>query len=162
MNDDEIPDPHHVMRHVPPNRQMKDEFGNVVAGIRPDAFLLRPEDHGRLSVTWLEYFPGPHTEQRVAAVKAIRASRDVRPSHGFAVGQVGAIKACCNQRQRTVRIVHEPKDSNKAHASVVYMPADDMLLLEELATNHWSSVVYSRDVEPGAVPAPDQSAYKPK
>ena len=76
MNGAEIPDPHHVMRFVPKKYLVTDSDQNSTGGIRGDAFRLMPKDEGKLSVTWLEYFRSSNEEQRVAAVKAIRATLD--------------------------------------------------------------------------------------
>ena len=161
MNGDEIPDPHHVMRFVPKKYLIPDEEGNPTGGIRPEAFQLKPKDEGRLSVTWLEYFAGDHPVQRVAAVKATRASLTVKPRDGFAVGQVGQIKARCASRRHNIRVAHTPVDGNKAHAEVLQLPENETILLEELATGEWSTLVLNSAVEAGVMSAPEAAAYQP-
>ncbi len=160
MNGDEIPDPHHVMRFVPKKHLIKDEDGNLTGGILPQAFQLKPKDEGRLSVTWLEYFAGAHTEQCTAAIKALRASLRIKPSDGFAVGQIADIKARCHSRRHQIRVVHSPVVGNKAHAEVLQLPENEAVLLEELATGEWSTLVLNSAVEAGAVSAPDAAAYQ--
>lgn len=161
MNGDELPDPHHVMRFVPKKHLIKDDDGNLTGGIFPEAFQLKPKDEKRLSVTWLEYFAGDYTDQRTAAIKALRASLNIRPNDGFAVGQIAGIKARCNSRRHKIRVVHAPVDSNKAHAEVLQLPENEMILLEELATGEWSTLVLNSAVEAGAKSAPDAAAYQP-
>lgn len=148
------------MRFVPKKHLIKDEDGKLTGGIRPEAFQLKPKDEGRLSVTWLEYFAGGYTEQSVAAVKALRASLTIKPNDGFAVGQIARIKARCQSRRHQVRVVHASVDSNKAHAEVLHLPAEEMILLEELATQEWSKLVLNSTVEAGAISAPDVAAYQ--
>lgn len=160
MNGDEIPDPQHVMRFVPKKYLIPDEDGHLTGGIRPDAFQLKPKDEGHLSVTWLEYFAGDHAAQRVAAVKATRASLTVKPRDGFALGQVGPIKARCASRRHDIRVVHAPVDGNKAHAEVLHLPENETILLEDLATGEWSTLLLNSEVEPGSLAAPDASAYQ--
>ena len=150
MNGDEIPDHHHAMRFVPKKHLIKDGEGNLTGGIRPEAFQLKPKDEGRLSVTWLEYFAGAHTEQCKAAVKALRASLAIKPNDGFAVGQIADIKARCHSRRHQIRVVHAPVDSNKAHAELLQLPESETILLEELATGEWSTLVFNSAVE-GAI-----------
>ncbi len=147
------------MRFVPKKYLILDEDGNLTGGIRGDAFQLKPRDEGHLSVTWLEYFAGDHAVQRVAAVKATRASLTVKPRDGFAVGQVGPIKARCASRRHDIRVVHAPVDGNNAHAEVLHLPENETILLEELATGEWSTLLLNSEVELGAIAAPDASAY---
>jgi hypothetical protein len=161
MNGDEIPDPHHVMRFVPKKHLIKDGDGNLTGGILPAAFQLKPKDEGRLSVTWLEYFAGAHTEQCTAAVRALRASLKIQSNDGFAVGRIEGIKARCLSRRHRIRVVHAPDDGNKAHAEVLQLPENEAILLEELATGEWSTLVLNSAVTVGANPAPDAAAYQP-
>ena len=161
MNGDELPDPHHLMRFVPKKYLITDGEGNLTGGIRPEAFQLKPKDEGRLSVTWLEYFAGALTEQRTAAVKALRASLTVKPKDGFAVGQIAGIKARCRSRRYLIRAVHAPVASNNAHAEVLHLPENEIILLEELATGEWSTLVYNFTVEAGTLSAPDVAACHP-
>ncbi len=158
MTGDEIPDPHHVVRFVSPSLVVKDENQVPTGGIAPQAFKLKPKDEGKLSVVWLEYFAGDGQAQRVAAVKSLRNSMDVRPRSGFAVGQVGAIKARC--LPHAIRIVHAPVDINLAHAEVINLPENDDTLLEALATGEWSELLLNTNVPEGKEPAPAECAYK--
>lgn len=153
MKEKNIRPEHHVVRYVPWQRLRKDEKDNV-DGILGAAFRLR-DDEKALSATWLEYFPGERPAQVTAAVQAIRASTlKVGSKSGFAVGEVGAIKAACASRGHKIRIVHEPEDDNKAHVAVRQIPRDDAQLLELLATEAWAELVMNAQIPVGGVPAP--------
>lgn len=156
MKGQKIPAEHHIVRYVPWSKLRKDENDNVL-GVLGEAFLLRPNEQS-LSTTWLEYFPGDRTSQITSAVKAIRAS-NLSPGgrSGFAIGKVQAITDACANHKHKIRIIHEPEADNKAHASVRRFPRDDQELLELLAIESWSELVLNKDVEVGAVPAPDRS-----
>ena len=95
----------------------------------------------------------------MAAVKAIRASLGVNKRTGFTIGQVAGIKARCHSRTHSIRVVHAPVASNKAHSEVLDLPENEIGLLEELATNEWSTLLLNTAVEEDKNPAPDQSAY---
>ena len=157
MKGQKLPPEHHVVRYVPWSKLRKDENDNVL-GVLGEAFRLRETEKG-LSVTWLEYFEGDRPAQVIKSVKAIRAS-NLRPGgkSGFAIGEIAAVTTACAERKHKIRVVHEPEDDNKAHASVRRLPRDDLELLELLATTAWSELVLNADVEKGVVPAPDEAA----
>ena len=123
-----------------------------------EAFKLRENEKG-LSVTWLEYFEGDRTDQVIKSVKAIRAS-NLKPGgrSGFAIGKISAVMTACSERKHKIRVIHEPENDNKAHASVRRLPRDDLELLELLAATAWSELVLNADVEAGVMPAPDEEA----
>lgn len=157
MKGQRLPAEHNVVRYVPFSKLRKDENDNVI-GVLGVAFKLR-DSESYLSTTWLEYFAGNREEKIVSAVKAIRAS-SISPGgkSGFAVGNVGSIIAACAARNHSIRVVHEPEDDNKAHASVRRMPRDDGELLEILAAEDWAELVLNSEIEDGAEAAPDTEA----
>jgi hypothetical protein len=154
-----LPREHHVVRYVPWSKLRKDEDDRVI-GLLGVAFKLR-SDEKFLSTTWLEYFAGPRAAKIRAAVHAIRASK-LKPGgkSGFAIGNIGTIIGACAERRYKIRIVHEPQDDNKAHASVRQFPPEDLELLELLAADAWSELVLNSEVPPGAHPAPGSSAER--
>jgi hypothetical protein len=160
MKGQKLPPDEHVVRYVPWSKLRKDENDNVL-GILGEAFKLRPDEKA-LSTTWLEYFYGDRVSQIVASVRAIRASH-LKPGgkSGFAIGNVGAITAPCADRKHKIRIVHDPKNDNKAHTSVRQFPREDILLLELLAADAWSELVLNATVSRGANAAPDEPAGRP-
>lgn len=159
---DDLDDGDHIIRSIGASQLVKDEHGVPTGGILPDALRRRLKDgelEAGLSVTWQEYFAGPPDDQIVAAVKAMRAARSLGKNSGFAIGNVGAVKARCSAAQASVRVVYAPVDGNKAHAEVIDLPVDDHLL-EQLVTNEWSRLVLNRDIAAGAMTAPDQPAQR--
>lgn len=134
-----------VVRYVSWNKLRKDENDGVI-GVLAEAFKMRDSDKS-LSATWLEYFPGLREDQVYAAVRAIRDSKlDVKSKSGFAIGNVGTLQAECAARNYKVRILHEPKDDNKAHVAVRSLPRDDMELFEQLAIGAWSDWILNKNV----------------
>jgi hypothetical protein len=84
------------------------------------------------------------SSQRFA--RSALATLEVKPKSGFAIGGVGAIQDECAARNYKVRILHDPMDDNKAHATVKALPRDDMELLECLATGAWSELILNKSV----------------
>jgi hypothetical protein len=149
-----LPEAHHVVRLVSYARLEKDNSGNAI-GLQFSAFQRKENEEG-LSVTWMEYFGGDRKQQIASTVKAIRASLTVGKKSGFAIGNVGEVKAACASRKHKIRIIHWPEDSNLAHAELRQFPRDDQTLLEQLATSTWSELVLDSAIPPGALPAPDE------
>jgi hypothetical protein len=147
-----LPDDDHVVRYVPWARLRKDEDNNVI-GVLSAAFRLRDGEE-YLSATWSEFFGGDHQKSLGCAVRAIRASDiDVRPQSGFAIGQVGPIKAAClaDRNRHKIRIIHERADDNPAHAALRLWPRENESLLELLAETDWGETLLNKNV-PAACP----------
>lgn len=154
-----FPPDDHVVRVVPFKKLRTDENGKVL-GVTHLAFELRPDEDG-LSVTWLEYFAGDRSEMLTAAVQALRASEfKPSPKSGFAIGQVGAIKATCLEYSAKIRIIHAPTGDNKAHAEVRQLPRDNVALLEALAATSWSELIMNAAIPPGEAQALDEPATR--
>ena len=148
-----LPPDDHIIRYVSWARLRKDENDNVI-GVLGEAFRRRPDENA-LSATWLEYFSGSRQKQVTSSVRAIRASKLCpRPKSGFAIGNVDAISKACLQRKQRVRIIHEPEEDNKAHASVRRITRDDLELLEILATEAWAELVLNSSIPEGSKSAP--------
>ena len=159
MKGQNLPPDDHVVRVVPFKKLRRDEDDNVL-GISHVAFERRLGEE-ELSVTWLEYFAGNRSEMLNAAVQALRASEyKPTPKSGFAIGQVGAIKATCEQYSAKIRIIHAPMDDNKAHSEVRQLPRDNVALLEALAASSWSELVMNADIPPGQKSAADEPAIR--
>ena len=143
-----LPDEDHVMRHVPWGKLRKDEDDNVL-GFLPQAFQLRPDEES-LSVNWMEFFTDPATRAR-DLVWAMRKARDIGGKSAFGIANVGKIKETCLACGVKVRIVHEPKDNEPAHAGCRRLPKDDLILLEALAQDAFTQMVQNADIpaQPG-------------
>ncbi len=142
MSQTPIPPEHHVLRNVPNRSLFRNEDGSVQR-IAHTEFQLRPGEDA-LSVTWIEFFAGGGCDgdwdaQLLAAARAIRRIRNVRPNSIFAWAQVDAIHAAARRRDRQIRVVHDPipdaddRPGNPAHAGIRRLPVDDPELLDLLA-----------------------------
>jgi hypothetical protein len=155
MKDQRLPADHHLLRYIKPSQIVIDPQDETLLTILGDAFRPRENDHGELSTTWIEYFPGSQEEQIITAVHAIRASKlTPRPNGGFALGCIEIIRTAAQRRKHSIRIVHDPADDNHAHAAVKRMPSDDEELLRILASEAWSRLILNRGVPDGRTPAP--------
>lgn len=138
-----LPDEDHVVRHVSSQLLIRED--DQVVGCFPQAFELRPGER-YLSASWLEYFPGNLMERRKAVVAAVAAARSVRPSHGFAFGNVGEVKDACSAFGMRIRVIHEPDSSNPnpAYTAIRNFKSDDIELLQLLAAEAWAEVVEAK------------------
>lgn len=140
-----LPEENYVIRYIAPARIRRDENEKIL-GILPQAFRVRADKEDGLSVIWLEFFPGPQNQQIIAAVKKARTSKlRVAPKSVFAVGKVGDILSVCNKiiRSKKTRIVYWPTWDNPAHAEVKSLPVEDEQLLELLAAETWSKLIFN-------------------
>ena len=148
MTANKIPDDNYVLRYASSNRLQWDEENNVV-GIAPGAFALRERDDGVLSVTWIEFFCG---EQNALyeAVRAFRRSMDnqVGKNSAFGKARVDSIIQCglLHTKRRKLRVLHEPEERNQGHAAVRRYAADDLELMELLASSAFTEIILNKDV----------------
>lgn len=148
MRGDSIENSHHIIRVVSSSRlrrEVLDDGTERVIGVLFTAFVMKP-DEDFLSATWLEYFSGADEAQLAAAVAVIRKSVTCRGSTGFAIGEVGRIKAACLAKGQQIRVVHEPEADNDAHVAVRRYPREEAELFELLASDAWSQVVMNSDI----------------
>lgn len=135
---DDLPNSGRVIRYVPYAKMRRDEDDNFL-GPSYSAFEERPnEDY--LSVTWCEYFSGTDDQQCRCSIEAIRNSKmNVKPKACFCVASIEDVLHTINDSGRTGRIIYYPVEDNYAHAGVHNISADDLKLMERLATETWSS-----------------------
>jgi hypothetical protein len=142
-----LPNDDHVVRHISSQLLIRDEADQAkrVIGCFPQAFELRPGER-YLSASWLEFFSGNKHERMVAAVDAVAKTRTVKPSHGFALGNVAEVKDACASFGLKIRVIHEPKrnNPNPAYTAIRNYRSDEIQLLELLASEAWSEVVEAR------------------
>jgi hypothetical protein len=140
-----LPDADHVVRHL--NSQLLIREGDQVIGCFPQAFELKTGEK-YLSAAWLEFFPGTVEERKSTVVAAYAAARTVRPSHGFAFGNVGQVKNACASYGLKIRVIHEPSKTNPnpAYTAIRNYKSDDIELLQLLASDAWSEVVEAKDI----------------
>jgi hypothetical protein len=138
-----LPDEDHVVRHL--NSQLLIRDGEQVIGCFPQAFELRPGEE-YLSASWLEFFAGTTLQRMADVVAATAKARAVKPSHGFAIGNVGEVKEACDSFRQRIRVIHEPhKDNpNPAYTAIRNFKSDDLQLLQLLASDAWSNLVEAK------------------
>lgn len=141
----DLPDDHHVMRHVGKNRLHRDAEGNFM-GLLPQAFSLR-DGETSLSVNWIEHFEGEWDVKIQESVLLFRKIRDIKKSCAFAVGNVGQIKNISLQNNTSVRIAYAPTSSIPNHAEIHRLPKEDMALLESLAADAFTEIVFNKDYD---------------
>jgi hypothetical protein len=142
-----LPDEDHIVRHV--NSQLLIRENGHVIGCFPQAFALKPGEK-YLSASWLEFFHGTKHQRTVKVIAAFAAARSVKPSHGFALGNVGVVKEACSSFGQKIRVVHEPaKDNpNPAYTAIRSFRSDDLELLQLLAVEAWNEVIEAKSYLP--------------
>ena len=142
-----LPDDHHVMRHVPWGRLRRDDADNVI-GFLSQAFALKPDEES-LSVNWLEYFGGDRkTNIRDSVLEFRRALTSIGRKSAFGIAHVKKIKDTCSATAGVkVRVVYEPSRKNPAHSGIRPLPLDDLTLLDALAADAFSELVQNSDVK---------------
>jgi hypothetical protein len=140
-----LPDEDHVVRHVSSQLLIRDD--EKVIGCFPQAFELKPGEK-YLSASWLEFFSGNDDERRRAVVAGMAAARTVKPSHGFAFGNVGEVKAACSSFGIRIRVIHEPEEDNPnpAYTAIRNFKSDELELLQLLAAEAWAEVVEAKEL----------------
>lgn len=136
-----IPDEDALVRYIKPSLVDRDPETSEVRGIFPAAFRLRPEDDSCLSSAWLEFYEGPRLDRIAASIAQFKVALAVKATAVFAIGNVAAVKAACQQYGVNVRVVHAPEDNHEAHSEVRrFVDSDDQLLLL-LAEQAWNELV---------------------
>jgi hypothetical protein len=145
-----LADEDHVVRHVPYQRLARDS-NDVVFGILAAALEVRPQDNNQLSVNWLEFYDGAHSDRIADLVRAFRASREAEGStvggkSGFAVANVGKVKQIGENADRRLRIVFSPSKGNPSHSLIQPLHADEASLLEALASEAFTELVINSNI----------------
>jgi hypothetical protein len=139
-----LPDGHHVIRHVPSKKLIKDD-NDIAIGFFPEAFAPRPADQNSLSVNWLEYFEGKHAKNLSQSIQLLRQTRDIGKNSkcAFGVGNVAHIKQISQDNGSLVRIVFDGHKINPAHSLIRDLAPEDATLLEVLSTEVFELVLNS-------------------
>lgn len=132
-----MPGQEHIARFVPYARQDRDSETDAFLGITPSAMELTLEDHGGLSVTWIEHFGAFGNPAKRAAAIAYRESLSSKHLGGkgiFATAIVDNVLAAGMSFGKALRVVHDPVVGNPGHAEVRHFTDDDLSLLDMLAS----------------------------
>lgn len=142
---DLIPDEHEIVRHVPYQKIIFDEQGNIV-GIFPQAYELR-KDETHLSVDWLDYYAGTRDEKIKAVLQGLRASKNIGKKSALTLGNVLTIKTVArNASDVGLRVSYAPNGANKAHSLVHNIKNDELQLLEALAKEGFADIRQVRSI----------------
>ena len=122
MAEKNIPDEHHVIRHCPKARTIREN--GVVVGVQPSLFHLRSERHEKyLSMSYWEFFDGDDP----ARVKFCHDNMPLTMRKGDALVKLNAstvreIGSDCGQK---LRVVHKDDNrKNPAYAKITGVPSD--------------------------------------
>lgn len=141
----QLPEDHHVMRHVPWSRLRRDADENVI-GILPHAFELR-EGESALSVNWVEFHAEEGVDPEVASIQAFRRTLDIRNRSAFGIGNVKEIADVTDERGRSLRTTYSPNSSNQSHSSIKGRPLEDEIAREKLAVRVFERFIKNSDVD---------------
>lgn len=130
-------DEHHVIRHVPDKKLIKDNNDKNIIGFFPEAFAPRPSDRNALSVNWFEYFEGDYESNLCQSVQLFRKTREISKNSkcAFGIGNVGVIKRIAQDNGSPVRVVFDGHATNPAHTLIRDLAPEDVSLLELLSTD---------------------------
>jgi hypothetical protein len=147
-----IPDSDNVLRYAK-NKHLKRDNNKQIYGCFHDLFKLRDDDdfikiHGKseknLSVNWLEFFNGNNEQRLQKAIQDICSKRTVKKNDRFTKLNVGEFKNTCEEYSAKVRIIHDAKLTKskvKSHSSITQLPQDNLLLLDDLCTLAFKSLI---------------------
>lgn len=142
---------HHVSRHVPYKKLLRDKDDNPV-GILPQAFEMRDRDDKALSVNWLEFFGGTHASNIVDMIQNFRLSRNgsIGKLSVFAIGKVGELEDTCDKLGHTkVRVLCDGKKKSKnndSHSRIIRLPINDVAIMQSLATDVFIERVPNKNI----------------
>lgn len=145
---------HHVSRHVPYKKLLRDDDDNPV-GILPQAFEMREIDKESLSVNWLEYFGNNHADNIVKTIQSFRLSRlsmdiIIGKLSAFGIGNVGKLEdTCAGHHHAKVRVQYDDKKvskNNQSHARIIRLPINDLVIMQSLASDVFTELVLNKDI----------------
>jgi hypothetical protein len=145
-----LPGVDHVMRFVPRSKQHWDEETNQFLGLGSGACMLRDDDKGGLSVTWIEHFGAKGAPAKRDAAVAFRSSLPSKklPAQGlFASAEVNNIIHAGKVHQKKLRVVHDPIPDNTGHSEVRHFTDDDFELLDLLASEIFIEIDFVGDLD---------------
>lgn len=131
MDNDPIPDVHHVARYCSFRRIGED-------GKTPTRFAFQLKDKETyLSVNWLEFFK---TGSRGAQIEAIRHAfeskgRSLQEKARFAVLNVGDVRVLSTPDNMKLKILHKPELLDPSHSGVFGLQHDSDMIVEALLAN---------------------------
>lgn len=137
-----LSDGHHVIRHVPSKKLIRDDDGKVI-GFFPEAFAPRPKDEGSISVNWIEYYKDEYAKNVGQTIDLMRKTRTISKNSAFGIGNTGNIKRICQEYGSPVRIVFAGNDSNSSHSLIRDLIPEELSLLEILSTDAFELILNS-------------------
>lgn len=144
-----LPNTDHVARYVPPSKQHRDVDTGEFLQLGFQSLMLRDEDQGGLSVTWIEYFGPKNPQSKAIAAAAYRAtlpSGKLSQKGLFATANVQALLDTGREFSKSLRVVHDPVDHNHGHAQVRQFSEEDIELLGVLADTIFAEIDFVSDM----------------
>jgi hypothetical protein len=130
---DSLADEDEIARWIKPKLLGRDDDNNVIVDehgrptfVFPSAFELR-EDEESLSVTWLQHFGEgrkTHLPKAAEAFRKTTKSGSLQAQSGFAIANVGAVKAVGEKHHLKLRVLEDPVDGNGGHSEVRRYPRE--------------------------------------
>lgn len=140
----QLHDDHQIMRYVPWSKLRKDGDDNVL-GFLGSAFELRDTEE-YLSVNWLEYYPGNHSDQIEQCIKEFRDAFGVRRKSAFGVANVRKVKDLAQSNGKAIRIVYTPSQTHPSHTSIQKLPRNELSLFEALAADAFTEMILNSEI----------------
>lgn len=122
----EIVDDHHFLRHCE-GRLIDRDDNNEIVEIFPEAMALRRAIKEKtLSGSYYEFFPGDDKAKLSSALTVLngRIKAGVKAEDALVLMNAGDIRSCGAQRDRKLRVLHDPKKSGGDYASIHGMPEE--------------------------------------
>jgi hypothetical protein len=121
---------HHVIRHIPWNRLMKDEQGQIV-GCFPQAFYAR-DGETYLSVNWLEYFSGGKRAQLKGVLQHLAAVREIKLKQGLGICTVVGVHQAYAALSKKGRVIHTPNAKQDSYSRITKVLVTDRNLSDRI------------------------------
>lgn len=129
-----VPDDENVIRYIRRKHLRRNFDTEEIEGVLSDAFEPRPQDDGKLSVTWIEHFGGRKKSSLNKAIVAFRKSFGTVDEPIFAISDVNTARAVSAQAGRSIRVLHAKSGKNSGHAVISKFKQTDHEVFQALAT----------------------------
>ena len=133
----DLPTEDHIARYCSPQRVIRDPNTNVIIGVFPQAFKLRPKiKETYLSSHWMESFSTDIDSQFEAVAAALGKKLSIEPKAAIARLNVGYVVQAGEKKTHFIRIRDQSTQNNPGYSGIYGMPLDnsDSIFLYLLAT----------------------------
>ena len=110
---------------------------------------MRPQDEGKLSTNWLEFFDGDYEDNLKNAIVDFRSVRSTANSAIFGIAKVGVLYEKCDEKNASkAKVVHKNKKKatrNFSHATINDIPENDNDLMQCLSSEVFDTFVMAKN-----------------